>query len=86
MTEKEKEKEKTSKLEELHKVESTEVQQTKKHFQETVVDASSVADVRKGIVSGSSVQQFRSQIEQTQTQQNQQTQQTKPKEKKTNQQ
>jgi hypothetical protein len=85
LTEKEREKEKTGKPEELHKVESAEVQLTKKHLEEAVVDASSVANVRKGIVSGSSVQQFRSQIEQPAAQQNQQPQQTKPKERKENQ-
>lgn len=65
MTEQEKEKQKTTKtVEELHKVESKEVQQSREHFQETVVDSSNVQAVRKGIVSGSSVQQVRSEIDQ----------------------
>lgn len=78
----EKNKGKTDKPEELHKVESKEVQKTRKLLQEAVVDSSTVYDVRKGIVSGSSVQQFRSQIEQTQ--QKQKTQKNQQKEKNQN--
>lgn len=80
------EKEKKSKPEELHKVESTEAQKARLHLNEMRVDALGVADVRKGIVSSSSVQQVRTQIQQTQTQQNQQTPQMQSKGKEKNQQ
>ena len=64
MTEQEKEKQKTTKTEELHKVESREVQQSRESLKEAVIDSSNVYDVRKGIVSGSNVQQVRSEIDQ----------------------
>jgi hypothetical protein len=66
LTEQEKEKQKTTKPEELHKVESKEVQQSQNSLkvQETLVDSSNVQAVRKGIVSGSSVQQVRTEIDQ----------------------
>lgn len=85
----EKEEGEKGKSEETNKTDSKRTHKWNDHLQETVIDAKSVADVRKGIVSGSSVQQFRSQIDQAhaqQTQQAQQPQQTQPKEKKENQQ
>lgn len=90
MTEQEKDKQKTTKTEELHKVESREVQQSRESLKEAVINSSNVYDVRKGIVSGSNVQQvrtgidqmvsaagvqqIRSQIEQPKTQQKEKTQ------------
>lgn len=63
MTEKEKEKKKTTTIEELHKVESKEVQQSRASLKEAVISSSNVYDVRKGIVSGSNVQQVRTGID-----------------------
>jgi fructose-1,6-bisphosphatase/sedoheptulose 1,7-bisphosphatase-like protein len=64
LTEQDKEKQKTTRVEELQKVESKEVQQSRNSLKETLVDSSNVYAVRKGIVSGSSVQQVRSEIDQ----------------------
>lgn len=61
MTEQEKEKTISVKLQ---KVESKEVLQSRENLKEAVIDSSNVYAVRKGIVSGSSVQQVRSEIDQ----------------------
>ena len=64
MTEQKKENQKTTKTEELTKVESKGVQQSQNSLKEAVVSASNVYDVQKGIVSGASVQQVRTGIDQ----------------------
>lgn len=62
MSEQNKEKQKPTIVAELHKVESKEVQQSQISLKEAVINSSNVYAVRKGIVSGSSVQQVRTEI------------------------